>query len=58
MPTNNIVMLSTDEEVKGSIYKILSPFINHEYILHYMERTNTSIVKEIVPEETKKELMA
>ena len=56
--SHQVIVLSTDEEVKGSIYKILSPFINHEYILHYMEKTNTSIVKEVVPEETKKELMA
>ena len=56
--SHQVIVLSTDEEVNGSIYKILSPFINHEYMLHYMEKMNTSIVEEVVPEKTRKELMA
>ncbi|MHB1758156.1 MAG: DNA sulfur modification protein DndD [Leptospirillum sp.] len=56
--SHQVIVLSTDEEVNGSIYKILSPFINHEYMLHYMEKTNTSISEEVVPEKTRKELMA
>lgn len=56
--SHQVIVLSTDEEVNGSIYKILFPFINHEYILHYLEKTNTSIAKEVMSDEIKKELMA
>lgn len=43
--SDQVIILSTDEEVVGSYYKMLSPNLAHEYLLDYGQKTGRTTVK-------------
>lgn len=43
--SDQVIILSTDEEVVGSYYKMLAPNLAHEYLLDYEQKTGRTAVK-------------
>lgn len=48
--SHQVMVLSTDEEVEGSVYDALQPYISSEYALIYDDHTHYSTVHTIAPE--------
>ena len=42
---SQVILLSTDEEIVGSYYKSLKPFIAKEYVIEYDEDSQSSVVR-------------
>lgn len=45
--SHQVIVLSTDEEVVGSTYDGLKPYIGREYLLQYQDKTCASVVTEL-----------
>ena len=43
--SEQIILLSTDEEIYGNLYQLLSPFVGKEYTLHYDENLKQSRIE-------------
>ncbi|SKC77525.1 AAA family ATPase [Maledivibacter halophilus] len=43
--SNQVILLSTNEEIDKSIYKIIKPYICHEYLLLYNEKERKTEIK-------------
>ena len=44
--SNQVILLSTDEEICGKYYDFLKKFIGKEYQVHYNEQSQSSEIKE------------
>lgn len=42
--SQQVIILSTDEEVAGPYYNVLRPYISHEYMLEYIVEENKTVV--------------
>jgi DNA sulfur modification protein DndD len=45
--SHQVIVLSTDEEVVGSTYEGLKPYIGKEYLLQYQDTASASVVSEL-----------
>jgi DNA sulfur modification protein DndD len=44
--SRQVIVLSTDEEIKGKYYDLISPHINNVYLLEYDEESKSSSIRE------------
>jgi DNA sulfur modification protein DndD len=48
--SHQVIVLSTDEEVEGSVYDALRPYTSREYVLHFDDATRSTKVEAAVHE--------
>jgi DNA sulfur modification protein DndD len=46
MASHQVLLLSTDEEIRGEYLEALRPSIGHSYLLHYDEAARSSTVQQ------------